>query len=159
MLVSSNQSNHLSFSYLTLNPMRLVPLSLNLYHVNTQTNKDYFSPNVFLSTPTLFTAKKTSQKLRGRVLLLVFPPPGRMGIDVLSSYVEGGKNENDTIIYVGEGRGGVNCNDAFFDELESGRWVVERRVEVEPFGDFGFEKMWVFRRRQEEEKTNIEQNR
>ena len=47
-----------------------------------------------------------------RALLLVFPPRGPMAGNCLAAY------QGDTLIYVGEGRGGVNGDAAFFDALE-----------------------------------------
>ena len=45
--------------------------------------------------------------------MLVYPPPGDMALEVVKQYskFEG----NDIVIYVGEGRGGANANQEFFD--------------------------------------------
>eukprot|EP00418_Pyrodinium_bahamense_P055203 CAMPEP_0179168408 /NCGR_PEP_ID=MMETSP0796-20121207/82838_1 /TAXON_ID=73915 /ORGANISM="Pyrodinium bahamense, Strain pbaha01" /LENGTH=84 /DNA_ID=CAMNT_0020871165 /DNA_START=1 /DNA_END=251 /DNA_ORIENTATION=+ len=46
-----------------------------------------------------------------RALLLVYPNPGPMAYNCLRNY------SGNTLVYVGEGRGGVNGDDAFFDLL------------------------------------------
>ena len=51
----------------------------------------------------------------------------------------------EVLLFVGEGRGGVNATEETFDLLERD-WVVERTVQVRPF-DGGYEKLWVCRRR------------
>eukprot|EP00050_Salpingoeca_kvevrii_P017483 m.65594 g.65594 ORF g.65594 m.65594 type:complete len:70 (+) comp7578_c0_seq7:883-1092(+) len=51
----------------------------------------------------------------------------------------------DTLIYVGEGRGGVNANDAFFDELERS-WICTKVVKLDPFPQC-FERLFVLQRR------------
>jgi hypothetical protein len=53
---------------------------------------------------------------------------------------------NDTIVYVGEGRGRANADGAFFDLLESGDWVLVQVMPVQSFGDKGFKKMYVLKR-------------
>lgn len=84
--------------------------------------------------------------LFGRVLLIIFPDPGGMALHCLKNYYQSSK-ENDTFIYVGEGKGGANGNDAFFDELErSGRWRYVYTCETNPFGDHAFERLFVFQR-------------
>jgi hypothetical protein len=50
-----------------------------------------------------------------------------------------------TILYVGEGRGGVNASPAFFDELERD-WVCEQAIELDPFPEC-FERLYVLRRK------------
>jgi chemotaxis response regulator CheB len=47
------------------------------------------------------------------------------------------------LIYVGEGRGGVNATAQFFDELEA-NWECIRIVPVMPFPQ-NFEKMFIMR--------------
>ncbi|KAG9405978.1 hypothetical protein AC1031_003900 [Aphanomyces cochlioides] len=84
--------------------------------------------------------------LRGRVLLLIFPDPGSMASRCLSNYIDSSV-KNDTLVYVGEGRGGANADDKFFDMLEtSGEWTLERTLPLEPFGTKGFERFFIFRR-------------
>ncbi len=113
-------------------------------------------------------------QLHRRLLLVVFPDPGGMALRCLRNYtslvlksgggcVGGNKGrdpeaEADTrddsalepvLMYVGEGRGGANADHAFFDELESGRWVLERSCALRPFGSKGYERLFVFRHRGE----------
>ena len=53
--------------------------------------------------------------------------------------------DGEVLLFVGEGRGGVNGGQGLFDALER-EWVVERHVEVRPFHG-GFERLWVLQRR------------
>jgi hypothetical protein len=66
-------------------------------------------------------------------------------------------DDNDTFVYVGEGRGGANGDNALFDELESGRWRLLMVENVEGYGTKGFEKMFVFKRWRA--KSNNDNNR
>lgn len=94
----------------------------------------------------------------GRILLLVYPPPGSMALETLRAYTSRSP-QNDTLIYVGEGRGGANADDEFFNLLEgceSGAekvtqssmvWVLHYVMDLAPFGrGKGFERMFVFKR-------------
>ena len=76
--------------------------------------------------------------LRPRTLLVVYPE-GDLLLRCLSRY------RGEVLLFVGEGRGGVNATEETFDLLERD-WVVERTVQVRPF-DGGYEKLWVCRRR------------
>ena len=76
-----------------------------------------------------------------------------MAIDTLKAYKEMGDDTDsdsdsdaDCFIYVGEGRNGCNANHAFFDELESSEWDLEKVVHLKSFGGKGFEKLFVWRR-------------
>jgi len=75
----------------------------------------------------------------GRTLLLVYPPPDDMAMRCLTEY------RGDLLIYVGEGRGGYNGNDAFFDALERA-WRVKRVLPLRPFPG-GHEKLFFLKRR------------
>jgi hypothetical protein len=83
--------------------------------------------------------EKEVPKYRKRCLLLVYPGPNDMALNALKLY------KGDRLLYVGESRGGINANEAFFDALEKG-WEVEKVVNVLPFPD-GFEVLWVLRRK------------
>ena len=48
------------------------------------------------------------------------------------------------LLYVGEGRGGVNADNAFFDTLER-EWYCEKVVLLDPFPEC-FERLFVMRR-------------
>ncbi|CAK9020635.1 unnamed protein product [Durusdinium trenchii] len=74
----------------------------------------------------------------GRTLLLVYPPPGDMASRCLSAY--GG----ETLIYVGEGRGGVNANNHFFDLL-SHEWTLEESLSLETL-PWSYESVYVLKR-------------
>jgi hypothetical protein len=69
-----------------------------------------------------------------------------MAAQVLKSYVDVAP-ENDTVVFVGEGRGGANADDTFFDMLEAGDWILVDVVAVlRPPGDKGHEKMFILQR-------------
>jgi len=70
-------------------------------------------------------------------LLLVYPGPDDMAYKALQRY------RGDTLLYVGEARGGVNANPAFFDALEKD-WICAEVHPVEPFPN-GLEKLWVLK--------------
>ncbi|KAF5841713.1 hypothetical protein DUNSADRAFT_11687 [Dunaliella salina] len=72
-------------------------------------------------------------------LLLVYPGPDDMAYKALQRY------KGDTLLYVGEARGGVNANPAFFDALEKD-WDCTEVHPVEPFPN-GLEKLWVLKRK------------
>ena len=74
-----------------------------------------------------------------RSLLLVYPPPDGMALRCIQSY------SGNTVLYVGEARGGYNADEKFFDTLES-RWRVKRIIELKPFPG-GHERLYVLRRR------------
>ena len=77
---------------------------------------------------------------RGNRTLLVVYPEGDLLERSLRRY------DGDVLLFVGEGRGGVNGGSSLFDELER-EWTVENTVEVRPFTG-GYERLWVLRRRQ-----------
>jgi hypothetical protein len=89
---------------------------------------------------------------RERVLLLVYPPPGSdMAVQCARAYADLKQNDH-TILYVGEGRGGATANDAFFDYLESSStttadgWWICQVLDVHPFGSKGYEKLYVLKK-------------
>ena len=115
-----------------------------------------FEPSPFLNFGSVQKVDSTtdlskvlrSWACRGRALLMVYPPPGPMAIDTLKIYSEASP-ENDTIIYVGEGKGGANANDAFFDFLETNGWVLLEILEVlRPPGDKskGCERLYILQK-------------
>jgi hypothetical protein len=76
-----------------------------------------------------------------RALLLVYPPPGPMALTALEAH------NGKVLIYCGEGRGGANANDDFFDRLESQFKVIKTVTEFERFGTMSFERMWIMTRK------------
>mmetsp|Transcript_6774 Transcript_6774/g.9890 ORF Transcript_6774/g.9890 Transcript_6774/m.9890 type:complete len:338 (+) Transcript_6774:91-1104(+) len=127
---------------LAYDDMTSLPLSTKIYHEHTQTSHDFFFNKVR-------HCKEVKDVLRqwvcrGRLLLMVFPPPGSMALSCVKAYTEMGA-ENDIFIYVGEGRGGSTADDAFFDYMENGDWVLLdiMKVETQPGGK-GFEKLYIF---------------
>ena len=50
------------------------------------------------------------------VIHRVYPPPGPMAVETAQAYVNA-TPENDTIVYVGEGLGGANANNEFFEQF------------------------------------------
>jgi len=132
--------------------MEQLPLSPEIYHKNTLPANEYF-----------FNAVKRAshidavQDSGGRVLLLVYPPPGPMAIETVMAYLKDNRN-NDTVVYVGEGREGANADDAFFNFFlgyneknkhkndHQCQWVLEKVMNVRTCpGDKGYEKLFVFR--------------
>ena len=73
-----------------------------------------------------------------RTLLVVYPE-GDLLVKCLENY------DGPVVLFVGEGRGGVNGSAKTFDYVEK-RFDVEKIVPVRPFGD-GHEKLWVLRRK------------
>jgi len=142
--------------------MEQLPLSPKIYHKQTLPANKYFYDKVQRSTH----IDSVQKNARGRVLLLVYPPPGPMALETVEAYVNAspgyrGSQQNDTVIYVGEGRGGANANDAFFDYLlgcngatqennddtKKSGWVLEKVMNVNKSpGGKGYEKMFIFRR-------------
>lgn len=127
---------------LAFDDMSGLPLNPQLYHSRTKPYHDYFFDNV-QKCDNIRTVLQQWQ-CRGRVLLLVFPPSGTMAEEAIRAYGE--LEGNDTVVYVGEGRGGANANDGFFDYIESGEWVLLQILPVKPFGDKGYEKLYVLQK-------------
>ena len=73
-----------------------------------------------------------------RTLLVVYPE-GDLLVKCLENY------DGPVVLFVGEGRGGVNGAAETFDYVEK-RFDVEKAIPVAPFGD-GHEKLWVLRRK------------
>jgi hypothetical protein len=126
-----------------------VPLDPKMYHSKTQPAHDYFYSKVRHVRSVEDTLKQWS--CRGRILLLVYPPPAsNMAVDAVRSYdkVNPHASHPGIIVYVGEGRGGCNANDAFFDYLENPEhgWIIEKVLQPVSFGSKGYEKMYVFRK-------------
>ena len=78
----------------------------------------------------------------------MYPPPGDMALQVVENYVNAAPDDNNTIIYVGEGRGGANGSDSLFDFFERGDWELANETDVQrPPGDNGYEKLFILHRR------------
>jgi hypothetical protein len=120
-------------------------LPLDHVHKKTQIHRDFFYDKVQKCNDN-FSNVLRHWECRGRILLLVYPPPGSMAVDAIVQYVSASQM-NDTVVYVGEGRKGANGNDALFDQLENGEWVLLRVLEVKPFGSKGYEQLHVLQRR------------
>jgi len=158
--VTQNQPNKSWDFIVAYDNMEQLPLSPKVYHKNTLPANKYFFDGVKRASH--IDSVKGS---RGRVLMLVYPPPGPMALETVVAYLDaslgyGGSYKNDTVVYVGEGRGGANADEAFFDyflgcdktkeDKKEGRcqWVLEKVMDVQTCpGDKGYEKMFVFRRR------------
>ena len=127
--------------------MEALPLSPQIYHPRTKPAHRYFYSNV--KQCDVHTDVVQGYVSRGRILLLVFPPPSPMAIETIKAYV-GAHKENDTIVYVGEGRGGANGNEELFSYLlgkTDSKWVLLKVMNVRACpGGKGFEKMFVFQR-------------
>ena len=143
---------------LAYDTMEQLPLPPTVYHKNTLPANKYFYNKV-----KQLSHLEAVRESRGRVLLLVYPPPGPMAVEAVRAYLDAscghyGGVQNDTVVYVGEGRGGANANDEFFDLFLSCEkeddgdqrqecWVIEKVMDViaSPGGK-GYEKLFVFRR-------------
>ena len=75
-----------------------------------------------------------------RALLLVAPPPGRAAAGWLAAY------KGNTVVFVGEGRGGANADEEFFATLER-FFTLVRTAPLDPFPG-GCEKLWILQRKQ-----------
>ncbi|CAB9527109.1 expressed unknown protein [Seminavis robusta] len=122
-----------------------LPLDQQVFNKKTQIHRDYFYDKV-KKCDANFSNTLRHWECRGRVLLLVYPPPGDMAINAVEQYVSAAPI-NDTVIYVGEGRGGANANEALFDQLESGDWILMRVMKVKSFGSKGYEQLYILKRR------------
>lgn len=76
-----------------------------------------------------------------RSLLLVYPNPGPMAHQCLNNY------QGNTLVYVGEGRGGVNADENFFDLLAGGEWTLVKTEAVDTLPDC-YERLYILRRSQ-----------
>ena len=125
-----------------------VPINPNAFGGRSKSNeaiKEYFYSNVQVGDQnTAFGLNNQVTPAYGRVLLLIFPGPDDMAIKSLQKYVNQGQ-KNDYLVYVGEGRGGANANEEFFDFLENQNWVLENVFGLDPIGN-GFERAFFFRR-------------
>lgn len=126
-----------------------LPLNTHIYNPYTKPHHEYFGNVQKLERgPDHLGKVMRSWACRGRVLLLVYPPPGDMAIEVVKSYVTAAPQDNNTVVFVGEGRGGANGDDSLFDYFECGEWdLVEEMSVLRPPGDKGYEKLFVLRRR------------
>ena len=127
---------------LAYDTMEDLPLNTNVYHAYTKPAREYFYDRVRKMETTEATLRQWS--CRGRILLLVYPSPGSMALDTIKAYVAMGE-ENDMVVYVGEGRGGCNANDELFEYFESNQeWIL---LDVLPGvaqpGGKGFENMYI----------------
>mmetsp|Transcript_16356 Transcript_16356/g.35529 ORF Transcript_16356/g.35529 Transcript_16356/m.35529 type:complete len:435 (+) Transcript_16356:41-1345(+) len=126
-----------------------LPLSPKVYHRHTQPHSDYMMDVRKCNSPTEVLRKWES---RGRILMLVFPPPGPFALDCVKAYVDTYEG-NDTVIYVGEGRGGANGNEELFTYFCGGDWALEKVMDVKPSpGGKGYERMFVLRKVKDEAK-------
>lgn len=124
--------------------MSQLPLNPDYYHKHTQPYHDYFYSNVLPCESIPNTLMHW--QCRGRVLLLVYPSLDDMAVTAIQEYARV-STLNDTVVYVGEGRGGANANDAFFDYLENGEWIFCKILPVKSYGTKGYEKLYVLKRR------------
>lgn len=137
------QTNSKRFDFvLAYDNMTELPLDVRIYNSRTQPHHDYF----YNVQPCESVESVLQQwQCRGRVLLLVFPPPGDMAAKAVHAYTATSPL-NDTVVYVGEGRGGANGDDAFFDLLQSGEWILSSVLPCKSFGDKGYESLYIMKR-------------
>ena len=127
-----------------------LPLNPEIYHSQTRPAHEHFYDKVQPLHANSVEATVKQWQCRGRVLLLVYPPPDSdMAVEAVRSYDQ---VNGHTIVYVGEGRGGANANDAFFDYLEechdneNYHWILDRVMEGKSFGTKGYEKVYVLKK-------------
>jgi hypothetical protein len=127
-----------------------LPLNPEIYHSQTRPAHEHFYDKVQPLHANSVEATVKQWQCRGRVLLLVYPPPDSdMAVEAVRSYDQ---VNGHTIVYVGEGRGGANANDAFFDYLEdhydneNHSWILDRVMEGKSFGTKGYEKVYVLKK-------------
>jgi hypothetical protein len=128
---------------LAYDDMSHLPLSTDIYHKYTQPANDFFFSKVQKCTDIASTLRQWTS--RGRILLIVYPPPGNMALETIQEFVSLGAG-NDTVVYVGEGRGGATANDDLFHYLENGDWVLldVRNVKTQPGGK-GYERLYILK--------------
>lgn len=133
---------------LAYDDMSSLPLNTHVYNQYTKPYHQYFGKVSKLNRPHDVVQVLRSWACRGRVLLLVYPGPGKFAHDVVRQYIDASPAENDTLIYVGEGRGGANADDTFFDLLEATEeWTLLYMLNVKtPPGDKGYEKLYILQR-------------
>ena len=132
---------------LAYDDMSNLPLNTHIYNPYTQPHHEYFGNVRKIQNKTDEIKVLQSWACRGRALLLVYPPPGDMAEIVVRHYVDAAP-ENDTVIFVGEGRGGANGSDSLFDYFESGNWVLLKVIDVQrPPGDKGYERLFILQRK------------
>ena len=123
-----------------------LPLNTHIYNQYTRPHHEYFGAVKKLESMADLSGVLRSWQIRGRALLLVYPPPGSMAIETLSMY-SNASPENDILIYVGEGRGGANANEEFFDFLENDGWILLDILAVlRPPGDKGCEQVYILQK-------------
>lgn len=123
-----------------------LPLNPHIYHTKTQAHHAYFG-RVLATGGSDPAVVLTPWATRGRVLLLVYPPPdGSLAVDALRAYQALGA-VNDTLVYVGEGRGGSTATPAFWEELAArGEWMLCQILPALSCGTKADDKVFIFRR-------------
>eukprot|EP00536_Pseudo-nitzschia_multiseries_P015547 jgi/Psemu1/299039/fgenesh1_pm.908_\ len=144
LIQHDNKGNGRNFDFcLAYDNNSNLPLNTHIYNQYTQPHHDHFGTVQKVESKLHLDKILRSWACRGRALLMVYPPPGSMAANTLETYT-GASSDNDTLIYVGEGRGGANADNAFFDSLENGEWILVDVLEVlRPPGDKGCEKLYI----------------
>jgi len=122
-----------------------LPLDQSTFNKQTQIHHDFFFDNVQRCDSRNFSNTLRQWQCRGRILLLVYPPPGNMALDAVKQYASAAEM-NDTVVYVGEGRGGANANDDFFAHLEHNGWSLMKIMKVKPLGSKGYEQLYILQK-------------
>ena len=132
---------------LAFDNMQELPLSPKIYHERTVPAKQYFYDKVKVASHVDAVKGFAS---RGRVLMLVYPSPGKMALETVKAYIEA-SDQNDTVVYVGEGIGGANADEEFFKYFlgtQKAEWAILKVMEVKRSpGGKGYEQMLVFQRK------------
>jgi hypothetical protein len=117
-----------------------LPLSPEIYHSKTLPAYDHFYDKVLPLHADSVEATVKQWQCRGRVLLLVYPPPlSDLALVALRAYDQ---VHGQTVVYVGEGRNGATANNAFFDYSENSEnlWFLDKIMDVKSFGSKGYER-------------------
>jgi len=124
-----------------------LPLAPSVYHAQTQAHRRYFFDKVQPMEGDDMHSVLRQWSCRGRILLLVYPPLGDMAVRAVKVYTDISPF-NDTIVYVGEGKGGANANDDFFDYFvqHNDEWSLETVLNVKSFGSKGYEKLFILKK-------------
>jgi hypothetical protein len=134
-----------------------LPLNPKVYHSKTQPHAAFFG-NV-RPCPDIGSILAQLEH-RQRILLLVYPTDD-LAIHTLQAYsaiqqevatlagnTSGRGSASSypppTLVYVGEGRGGGNAGEDFFDFLEQDGWIVHHIISGVPCGTKGDEKVFIF---------------
>lgn len=132
-----------------------LPLNPQVYHARTQPHRQYFGKVMPLASNSLSSTLAQFEN-RGRVLLLVYPPADSdLATQAVHAYMAADSLRNDTVVYIGEGRGGATATDAFWELLAADdEWNLVRILPGVPCGTKGDDKVFIFQKRRQQRPTS-----